>query len=255
MSSPVLGLLIPSTNTTAEPEYHRLAPASVRVQTGRMLVRDATISDDASYLNLTRQMYDEAEPAARILATAEPEHVSYGMAATSFMGGPPADEALRERLQELCGCAVTSAPQAFLAAFAELGIDTIAVLSPFQPAVEAEVVGYFTGCGIEVAVIDSFRPPRTTEIARVGEARIEAALRAADRPKVQAIVQLGTNLPASRFAAFALAELGKPFLHVNTVMLWHSLRSLHGVDADAPTIDLPATADPPEPTDTPKDQS
>ncbi|MFT4265476.1 MAG: hypothetical protein QM572_19000 [Nocardioides sp.] len=239
-TSPILGVLIPSTNTTAEPEYHRMAPPSVRVQTGRMFVRDTKISDDASYVDLTRQMAAEAEPAARLLATAEPDHVSYGMAATSFMGGASADQTLRERLEDLCGCPVTSAPQAFLAAFAELGIDTIAVLSPFQPAVEAEVAGYFKDAGVDVAVMDSFRPPSTTEIARIGDVRIEAALRGADRPTVQALVQLGTNLPAAGFAPRALAELGKPFLHVNTVMLWHSLRRLHRDDPGVPTIDLPA---------------
>jgi maleate isomerase len=47
---------------------------------------------------------------------------------------------------------------------------------------------------------------------------VEAALRNADHPDAEAIVQLGTNLPALSLAGPLSDELGKPVLSANGVL-------------------------------------
>lgn len=45
-----------------------------------------------------------------------------------------------------------------------------------------------------------------------------------DGPDVDAVVQVGTNLPAARVAVMAEVWLGKPVIALNTATYWHALR-------------------------------
>jgi maleate isomerase len=42
------GVLVPSTNTVVEPDFHRMAPAGVSVATGRIFIGNARMDDDAA---------------------------------------------------------------------------------------------------------------------------------------------------------------------------------------------------------------
>ena len=55
---------------------------------------------------------------------------------------------------------------------------------------------------------------------------MRAAIAAVDGPTVDAIVQVGTNLPAARVAGAAEFWLGKPVVALNTATYWHALRQL-----------------------------
>lgn len=223
---PRLGLMIPSTNVVAEPEYHELVAGAATLHTARMLVSDKQIGSDASYLHLNEQMLAAMTPTATNLATCEPDHVAFGMAATSFLRGIDGDRSIRARLEDALQAPVTSAPQAFLAALAERGASSVSLLSPFQPAIEARVVAYFQEEGIEVRGMRSFRPPRTTAIATVPGADKRELLRASAEDGADAICQLGTNLPLLWEAEAAQWWLELPVLHVNRVMAEHAMRVL-----------------------------
>lgn len=62
-------------------------------------------------------------------------------------------------------------------------------------------------------------------IARIADEELRAALADLDGPDVDALVQVGTNLPMARLAAEAERRLGKPVLAVNTATYWHALRA------------------------------
>jgi maleate isomerase len=58
----------------------------------------------------------------------------------------------------------------------------------------------------------------------VTEAELRDAIVALDGPDVDAVVQVGTNLPAARVAGQAEFWLGKPVVALNTATYWHALR-------------------------------
>jgi maleate isomerase len=225
---PKLGLLIPSTNVTAEPEYHELVAGRATVHTGRMLVSDVRIGSNASYLHLNDQMLAEMVPASENLATCEPDHVCFGMAATSFLGGVKGDLEINARLEGVLHAPVTSAPTAFVAALERIGASSVSLLSPFQPAIEGKVVDYFHEVGLEVRGARSFLPSQTTAIATVAQAAKRDVLQASADDGSDAICQLGTNLPLLFESRAATWWLGVPVLHVNVVMAEHALASLAG---------------------------
>ena len=69
--------------------------------------------------------------------------------------------------------------------------------------------------------------PTTLAIARVDEATIRMALREICEARVEAIVQVGTDLVMTRLADEAERWLGLPVIAVNAAMLWQALRNSH----------------------------
>ena len=61
-------------------------------------------------------------------------------------------------------------------------------------------------------------------IAHTSEAALRDAITEVDGPEVDAIVQVGPNLPMARVAAAAEFWLGKPVVALNTATCWHALR-------------------------------
>jgi maleate isomerase len=220
-----IGLLLPSTNTVAETEYWEMLPWGVTAHAGRMLVTQTEVGTDRDYLYLNDQMFTALEPTLANLLTCRPDHLALAMSAMSFVGGAAADPALRQRLEESSGVPVTSGPSACLAAVRAVGASRIGLLSPFQPAVEAETARWFTEHDIEVVSTFSFLAQTTLGIAAIGPDDVRAALVALDDERVEAFVQVGTNVRMAGLAAGAEWWLGKPVIHVNTAMVWDILRA------------------------------
>jgi maleate isomerase len=126
---------------------------------------------------------------------------------------------------------VTAPTHATLAALAALGVTRIALLTPFFPAGDAAAVAFLEEAGIAVPRVLGLRAPGPAAIARITEDRLRAAVRELDGADVQAVVQVGTNLPFAAVALAAEAELGKPVLATNPVTYWHALRRAGVADA------------------------
>jgi maleate isomerase len=220
-----IGLLLPSTNTVAETEYWQMLPWGVTVHAGRMLVTQTEVGTDRDYLYLNDQMFAALEPTLANLLTCRPDHLALAMSAMSFAGGAAADPALRQRLAETSGVPVTSGPSACLAAVRAVGASRIGLLSPFQPAVEAETARWFAEHDVEVVTTYSFLAQTTLAIAAIGPDDARAALVALDDERVEAFVQVGTNVQLAGLAAAAEWWLGRPVIHVNTAMVWDILRA------------------------------
>jgi maleate isomerase len=61
-------------------------------------------------------------------------------------------------------------------------------------------------------------------IAHVTKRRLRDAVLEVNRGKVDAIVQVGTNLAMAEVAAMAEFWLDKPVIAINTATYWHALR-------------------------------
>ena len=68
--------------------------------------------------------------------------------------------------------------------------------------------------------------PSPMMIAHTTTATLIQALRALDGTDIDAIVQVGTNLPNLEIAASAEHWLDKPVLSINAVTYWDSLRRM-----------------------------
>ncbi len=120
-----VGLIIPSLNTTIEPEFNTMKPDGVSIHATRLLYVPAS-----SVLGL-KQMAEGVEEAARLLATAGVNIIAYGCTTGSLVKGIGGDEELVARIEKTTGIPATTTATAVIRAFRELVISRVAVASPY----------------------------------------------------------------------------------------------------------------------------
>ena len=82
-----IGLIVPSTNTTAEPDFNMVAPESVSIHSQRMWLDSSALSAEGM-----NAMNADVENAAKYLKTSKVDYVVYACTTGSFYLGPGLDE-------------------------------------------------------------------------------------------------------------------------------------------------------------------
>lgn len=226
------GVIIPSTNTVVEHDFHRIGASlpGVSFHYGRMYIANPSLDSDEAFEELLGQIRESIDVAVRDVVTANVSSMLMGMSAETFWGGVAGNAAFERRTGERSGGrAVSTGAASCRAALEAFGVERIAVFSPYQPVADRQVGEYFTEAGFSVAAITGLRCPSATAIAEVGAARIGEIVDQIDGDDVEAIVQVGTNLSFVGQAARLERELGKPVIAINVATLWHALRS-NGID-------------------------
>ena len=106
------------------------------------------------------------------------------------------------------------------------GIKRLGVITPYMPAGDRQVRRFFTECGYEIVHLLGLKCGSPTRIAHVSKAELRDAILRVNRGKVDAVVQVGTNLAMAEVAATAEFWLGKPVLAINTATYWYALTRL-----------------------------
>jgi len=224
-----MGAIVPSTNTVVEHDFHLAAPPGVTVHSARLYIARPSMADDAAIADLLQQVREGLEGAVRDLMTCSPSHVVMAMTAESFCGGVAGNDRLEGWVKVTSGVSVTTGATACREALRAFGVKRLAVLNPYQPVVEQDVVRFFAESGFEVVRSQSLRVASAISVAEISDQRLVETLRQLDSREVEAIVQVGANLSLVRLADAAERWLGKPVLAVNAAMYWHALRQC-GVD-------------------------
>ena len=222
-----IGVIVPSTNTVVEHDFTRVRPPGVTFHSGRFLVEAPDLSSDEAFLYFLDLIRQTIPHAVRDIMTCKPDHILMGMSAETFWGGKEGNAAFSARVREIAGdIGITSGAAACNAALELLGVSKIACLTPYQPAADEQVYGYFTECGYEVKRVRGLRCDSATSIADVTPETLVEVLKEIDGDDIDAIVQCGTNLSMVEVADQAERWLGKPVLAINAICLWHALRTL-----------------------------
>jgi maleate isomerase len=223
------GELVPSTNTSVQPEFDDMRPAGVTNHTARIVIPDDPVRDDADFEALMARINDALDAALDSVMTCRPDRVVLGMSAESFWDGAGGADALQRRMEAASGVPVTLAAEACREALVRHGSPRrLAILTPYMPIGDERVRAFFAESGFDVVTIKGLRCARPTQIAHVSRSALRDALREIDGPDIQAIVQVGTNLAMARLAASAETWLAKPVIAVNTATYWWALRQ-HGI--------------------------
>jgi maleate isomerase len=219
-------VLVPSTNTVVEPEFAAMAVPGVTCHTARIAIPNLAVDDDAGFLRLLDAIRAATDAAIEPALSCGPDALVLGMSAETFWDGPEGAAGMHRALEGRTGLPVTLASEAVTKALAALGGPRrLAILTPYMPVGDARVRTFFEAEGFEVVSIMGLRCASPQAIARVGAATLRDSVAALDGPGVEAIVQVGTNLPFAKIAAHAEFWLGKPVLAINTATWWWALRS------------------------------
>ena len=221
------GVLGPSTNTIVQPDFEMMRPAGVTNHYSRIFTPNAKAVSNETFMAGTTVIGNNVLEAVRSVMTCEPDYLVMGMSAVTFYGGAVGADAFQAKVERESGIKISIGSHSCTAAMkAYGGVKRIAILSPYYPVANAEVIRYFTDSGFEVVRDVYLQCKSWTAIAEVRpellrERLIELNGNGSD---VDAIVQVGTNLSMVRLAAAAELWLGKPVIAINTATYWHALR-------------------------------
>jgi maleate isomerase len=224
-----IGIVVPSTNTSCQPECEQLRPRGVTNQVGRISIRERPLTTEQAFMEHVQAMREGMRTAIDQIVTCQPTHVIMGVALEAFWGGVKAAQALQAELEERAGVGVSMGSTATSAALRRLGARRIAVLTPHQPRGDEQVRQYFEDDGFEVKRLTGLKCGSPVLIAHTTAEQVMAALRELDGDDVDALVQVGTNLAAIRLCAEAERWFGKPVLAINAITYWDALRRC-GID-------------------------
>jgi maleate isomerase len=219
-----IGVVVPSTNTTVQPETDMLRVPGVTCHAGRVTIKERPLTSEEAFQEHMQMMRDGLGTAIDQIMTAGLDHLIMGIALESFWGGVAQADKLRADLQQRAGVGVTMGSTASVAALQKLGARKIAVLTPHQPRGDKMVHGYFIEAGFDVVRLKGLACPSPRAIAQVPLQDIRTALGDLDGDDVEALLVMGTALPAGAVSAEAERELRKPVLAVNVVSFWHAIR-------------------------------
>src|SRR5687768_5820478 len=219
-------VLAPSTNTSVQPEFDAMRPRGVTNHHSRLIIPDLRVTDDRSFLRMMDSIRGALFPALEAALTCDPDYVVLGMSSETFWDGLEGSKILKRKLVRTAkrGIAMGSdACRAALRAYGR-GIRRLGVITPYMPAGDRQVRRFFTECGYEIVNLLGLKCGSPTLIAHETKETLRDAIQRVNRGRVDAVVQVGTNLAMAELAGSAEFWLDKPVIAINTATYWYALR-------------------------------
>lgn len=221
-----VGIVLPSTNTSMQPETDSLRVNGVTNHASRMLIQDQLMDKQAGFNSVLNNIRTSTGDAIHSLLTCKPDRVIIGVSPESYWDGPGSHERVMDSFLTMTGgVPVTTSPDAYRAAFKAFGnVKRIAVITPYLPVGDNTVSKFFTDSGYDVVAIQGLGAYSPAQISHISQEKIFQTIKEVDSADVEAIVQVGTNVAMARAATIAEAWLNKPVISNNVVLYWHALR-------------------------------
>jgi maleate isomerase len=216
------GVLIPSTNTTAESEYTRLLPPEWQPHYARM----ASASLGKSPFSPPRD--EDLDYQARMLGTAKVEAIFLLQTSASLFADDYCADVSR-RIQAQSGVPGFTSAMAIGEAMEALGVKRIALVSPYSAPVNASAKRYYeTKYGLSVVALEGFAATDAYAIGKLGPENARDAFARINRAEIEAFVVPGGNFPTMASVAGWEREFGKPVITTNQAAFWATMRRLGG---------------------------
>jgi len=222
-----IGFLSPGTvDETISRQFYRMAPEGVTMVRTSLGVRAVTPGEISDAIG-------RAEAAARELAKERPGCIILGGSPTVVLGGFGSDAVLTERIAAASGIASSAAQTAAIEAMRLLGIERLAVASPFPEPFNTLLGDFLEQSGIEVVgfeVLDVDYRSITRVPLKAPYETAKRAFAAASRPD-------GIYFPAGPFPVADLIEplereLGTTVLSSLQATLWKGMRMCGATDLE-----------------------
>ena len=221
-----IGLLVPSSNSTQEPEFVQMLPASVSLHVTRLGLQSV---DAESTLNIVAELEKES----RKLADAAVDIVVLAATAPSTRMGKGYDVQLIKRLEDATGRPATTAATAMLDAFSALGVRRVALAAPWSEQTNQAVAAFLEAHSIEVVSQVAMGVTRNNDIGRLHPDTAFENGRRADRKEADAVFLACGNWWTATIVDCLEQSVGKPVLTTNNVTVWHALQKI-GAHASVP---------------------
>lgn len=220
-----IGIIIPSTNTTMEPEMWKMAPEGVSVHCDRMYAIGCSRAD------LAKQDEDVAK-CARLLGTADMDVIIYGCTSGSFVSGLAWERNLQDEIETISGCRSLTTTRAVLQALECFGCKRITIVSPYNDDIAAAETAFFGDQGYEIVSSDHLGFDLGADIrSQVPQKAYELAKGAVTAATEMLFISC-TNFRSLEVVQPLEQDLGIPVITSNQASMWAALTML-GINTTA----------------------
>jgi maleate isomerase len=167
---------------------------------------------------------DTVSLSTRALSAVSPAACVYACTTGSFARGLAGETKLTEQMLRAGAPVAVTTSGALVAALAELGVDTVAIATPYDEEVTGGLAAFLAESGHSV--------PRYAclglhqDIWQVPYEVTAGLVRDADCADAEAVLVSCTNLATYDLIADLEAELGKPVITANQATMWAAMRSV-----------------------------
>ncbi len=210
-------MIIPSSNTTMEPEFYRILPEGFSVHTARLRLGMVTVE------GLTR-MEEGVEEEAEKLADASVEIIGFGCTSGSLFRGKGHEEMIEKRIRRASGVPAVATAGAVIRALRALGVRRVAVATPYIEEINILEERFLTQNGFTVVEMRGLGIRDNLEIGRLSRGDVERLVEGMRLDEAEGIFISCTNLPTAEVIGELEERLRRPVISSNTATLWAMLR-------------------------------
>jgi maleate cis-trans isomerase len=220
-----IGLIVPSSNTNAEPDCVSLCPTGVTIHSARSGGYDVeAIPDSNEMRNFVRQSLDQN---CKDLMDARVDLIAYGCTSATLSDGPEFDAEFCRKLTDMTGRPAVTTAGALVEAIQHIGTARVAFTSPYVKHLSQDAVEYLTKSNINVVNEVSFEQELNSieQNALTPQDAYDMALKA-DHTDAQAIVISCTDYRSLEAVPAIEQKLGKPVITSNQALMFACLKRL-----------------------------
>ena len=215
-----IGIMVPATNTTVEPDFHRIAPEGTTIHSQRLW-----LTNDALGKEGMDQMNAQLEGGARYLAQAKVEVVTMVGTTNSFYKGIEWSAQMEEIMGKAAGVPGVATSPSVVQALRFFGAKTVSVASPYPDWNNERLKEYFEAQGFQVLNVEA--EPWAAQAGAQGvndqdpQVILDFAARVC-RPDADALFCSCTGWRAMEVAQELETRLGKPVVTAVQATAWRT---------------------------------
>jgi maleate isomerase len=213
-----IGLIIPSSNRLAEPQFHTYAPPGVAVHVTRLRMT-------GKWRKPPDQLQSSLAEAAAALSDTKPDVIVFHCTANSMENGLSGEAALVQTVEHASGCPALTTAQAITAALNRLGIKNLVLISPYVKETNEHEIEYLAQAGFRVIHDRGLGLQSDGYIAVTPQQWIEV-VKENSRAEAEGYLLSCTNTRTIEVIDALERELGKPVITSNQATLWACLKRL-----------------------------
>ena len=214
-----IGLIVPSSNTTMEPEFYRVCPEGVSIHTARVPLEEVT--PDALV-----KMADYVLDAAKMLKTANVNVIVYGCTSGTLIGGVKWERELTSKIERKTSVETITTASAVVQALKALDIKRVVVATPYIDKINELEKKFLEEHGIKVLSIKGLGVVKNIEIGKLASWISYRLAKEVFKPEADGIFISCTNFRTLEIIEKLERELGKPVVTSNQASIWTALRTV-----------------------------
>ena len=156
-----IGLIVPSSNTVMEPDFHRRLGGSCLISTTRIFLEDVTREAEI------RMLEEDLPRAARLIGTTAPETVVFGCTSAGALGDLSHDDAIARAITGHTGARTVTVLHAVLAQLQKLNARSVAVLTPYVRDLTESIARSLTEGGFTIVKAAGMGIEKNLDIGKV----------------------------------------------------------------------------------------